>query len=227
MNFDDNFRRIGSANVEPMKAMLAEIGDAQWQSKTTRQQLYEAHRAAQTVLLVHDKHYRHSEPTRQPALKAFGPVIRPVLGITADFFDKSQKGLELTRKHGIAYFIRASFLRLLPGAAIAEHRDLEFSQAHSHRVHVPVITNDQVWFTVGGETLNIPEGEIYEINNRRPHSVRNEGDEPRVHLVLDYVIKGEMCCCGERLHPDEPCTPEACHDTATGLVPCTCMPEKT
>jgi len=225
MNFDDNFRRIGSANVEPMKAMLAEFENEQWESEAARQQLYEAHREAQAVLLVHDRHYRHTEPNRQPAIKVFGPIIRPVLGITADFFDKSPKGLELTRQYGIAYFIRASFLRLLPGASIAEHRDMNFSQAHAHRVHVPIITNDQVWFTVGGETLNIPEGEIYEINNRRLHSVRNEGDEPRVHLVLDYVLKGEKCCCGEKRHPEEPCTPEACHDTDTGLIPCTCLPE--
>ena len=33
------------------------------------------------------------------------------------------------------------------------------------------------------------------------------------HLILDYVLKGEKCCCGEKRHPDQPCTPEACLDT--------------
>ena len=222
MNFDDNFRRVGSANIEPIKAMLGEVTAEQWENREARQQLYEDHRAAKAVLLGHDGDFRHIDPTRHPALELFLPVIRPALGVTADHYDQSPKGMELTRKFGLGYFIRANFLRLMPGEAIAEHRDMNFSLAHAHRVHVPIITNDRVAFTVAGETLNIPEGEIYEINNRRPHSVRNEGDEPRVHLVLDYVLKGEKCCCGEKHHPDEPCTPEACHDTVTGRVACTC-----
>ena len=66
---------------------------------------------------------------------------------------------------------------------------------------------------------------IYEINNRRLHSVHNAGDAARVHLILDYVLKGEKCCCGEKHHPDQPCMPEACMDTDHGRIPCTCHTE--
>jgi hypothetical protein len=88
------------------------------------------------------------------------------------------------------------------------------------------MTNAQVKFSVGRETLHIPEGEIFEINNRRLNRLRNEGDEPCVHLVLDYVLKGEQCCCGEKFHPEEECTPESCADTDGGRLPCTCFPER-
>jgi len=223
LNFDDNFRRIGGANVEPIKALIAEFESERWENEAIRQQRYEAHRDTQSILLVHDSDFRHSNPTRHPALQIFEPVIRPVLAIAADFYDESTKGRVLTEKFGSGYFIRAHLARLLPRATIAEHRDMNFSFTHSHRVHVPIITNDQVQITVGGETLGIPDGEIYEINNRRAHSVCNAGDEPRVHLILDYVLKGEMCCCGEKRHPGDPCTPEACLDTVTGLIACDCQ----
>ncbi len=226
MNFDDNFRRIGGANIEPIKALVASLAEADWESLSVRQQRYEVHRDTQTIPLVHDYDFRHTNPTRHPALETFGVVIRPILAITADFYDASQKGRELSKKYGVGYFIRANLVRLRPGGEIAEHRDQNFSLTHAHRVHVPIITNDRVWFMVGSETLNIPEGEIYEINNRRMHSVGNEGDEPRVHLILDYVLKGEKCCCGEKLRPDEPCTPEACLETDRGKVPCDCLPER-
>lgn len=219
MNFDDNFRRIGSANIEPIKALIAELDSERWQYEAH----YKAHCDTQSILLVHDSDFRHTNPTRHPALQIFGSVIRPILAIAADFYDESTKGRVLTEKFGTGYFIRANLARLLPGATIAEHRDMNFSFTHSHRVHVPIITNDQVRMTVGGEILNVPEGEIYEINNRRVHSVCNSGDEPRVHLVLDYVLKGEMCCCGEKRHPRQPCTPEVCLDTVTGQIPCTCQ----
>ena len=205
--------------------MINELQPEQWESEAIRQQRYEAHRDTRTIPLVHDYDFRHTQPTRHPALQMFEPVIRPVLGVTADFFDQSPEGKELTEKHGLGYFIRCNLVQLLPGGTIGEHRDMNFSLAHAHRVHVPIITNDQVWFMVGSETLNIPEGEIYEINNRRPHSVRNGGDESRVHLIMDYVIKGEMCCCGKKLHPGTPCTPRACEDTDRCRIPCTCFPE--
>jgi hypothetical protein len=227
MNFDDNFRRIGGANVEPIRALVASLEEADWDSQSVRQQRYEVHRDTQTIPLVHDYDFRHTNPTRHPALETFGPVIRPILAITADFFDTSEKGLELTKKYGVGYFIRANLVRLAADGAIDEHRDGNFSLTHAHRVHVPIITNDRVLFNVGQETLCLPEGEIYEINNRRLHSVHNGGDAARIHLILDYVLKGEKCCCGEKLHPDQPCSREACMDTDHGHVPCTCHPEST
>ena len=223
MNFDDNFRRIGSTNVEPAKALIKKLDPDAWENEEIRQQRYEAHRDTRTIPLVHDYDFRHSQPTRHPALQIFEPTIRPALGMTADFYDKSEKGKQLTEKNGLGYFIRCNLVLLKAGGAITEHRDMNFSLTHAHRVHVPIITNDQVWFTVGGETLNIPEGEIYEINNRRPHAVRNDGDEDRVHLIMDYVLKGEMCCCGEKLHPDTPCSPSACIETDLWRTPCTCF----
>ena len=213
MNFDDNFRRIGNANIDAIKAIVAEIESQQWEADTDFDMQY--------VFLVHDRDLRHTEPTRRPALNTFEPVLRPILDITADFFDKSPQGQILTKENGVGYFIRAYLARLLPGETIAEHRDLGFSYAHSHNVHVPIVMNERVQITVGGETLTIPEGEIYEINNRRPHAITNAGEDPHIHLSLDYVLKGEMCCCGEKLHHGEPCTPEACFGTDTGEVSCT------
>ena len=158
MNFDDNFRRIGSANIEHVKALAATLTDEDWTQESVRQQRYEVHKDTQSIPLVHDDDFRHTEPTQHPALQTFAPVIRPILAITADFFDSSEKGRALTEKHGIGYFIRANLVRLAPGGTIDEHRDGNFSLTHSHRVHVPIITNDRVLFKVGRETLSIPEG---------------------------------------------------------------------
>lgn len=225
MNIDDNFRYVGNANIEPMKALVSELTSDEWESEEPWSQGNEAYRDTQAIPLVYDEDFRHTDPTKRPALQIFEPVMRPLLAVTADFYDESSQGRELTKKFGTGYFIRASLVRLLPSRTISEHRDMNFSLAHAHRVHVLIVTNDQARFTVGGETLGIPEGEIYEINNRRAHAVRNEGDEPCVHLILDYVLKGEQCCCGEKRHPDAPCTPAACLDTVTGRIPCTCLPE--
>jgi aspartyl/asparaginyl beta-hydroxylase (cupin superfamily) len=55
-----------------------------------------------------------------------------------------------------------------------------------NRTHIPIKTNDNVLFTVAGETINMKEGEIWEFNNQKYHSVHNNGDEDRWHLIIDY-----------------------------------------
>jgi hypothetical protein len=92
-------------------------------------------------------------------------------------------------------------------------------------VHFPIVTNDKVLFTVGSQTVNMQEGMLYEINNRRKHSVANRGDADRIHLIIDFVLPGEQCCCGARLHPYTLCSPQACRDTDQMKIPCVCHPE--
>jgi aspartyl/asparaginyl beta-hydroxylase (cupin superfamily) len=116
-------------------------------------------------------------------------------------------------------------VQLRAGGVIAPHRDNNFSLTHSHRIHLPVITNEHVLFTVGDDTMNLPAGGMYEINNRRTHSVENLSDEARVHVILDFVLPGEKCCCGRKLHPQTLCSPQACAPTDRLQIPCNCFPE--
>ena len=224
MNFSGNFAHIGSIDIAALKQHVLELPEQQWLGEAFRQQRYEVHRDTQTIPLVFDPDFRHTHPTRLPALQEIEPFIRPSLKMVADHFDDSPKGWELFDEHGMGYFVRANLVRLKAGGEITEHTDNNFSLVHSHRVHVPIITNDRVSFTVGGETLNMKEGELYEINNRRMHSVTNAGSADRVHLILDYVIPGEKCCCGEKLHPQTACNSQACEKTDHLQIECVCYP---
>lgn len=225
MNFPGNFVHIATVDVAELKQRVLGVPEEQWRTEAFRQQRYEVHRETQTISLVFDPDFRHTHPTKLPALQQFASLLRPVLERTADHFDESPKGKALMEQFGIGYFVRANLVRLRPGGSIAPHKDNNFSLAHSHRIHVPLLTNVAVTFTVGDETVHMPEGEIYEINNRRLHSVSNLGSEDRVHLIMDYVLPGERCCCGEKLRPQAMCNPQACRDTDIFRIPCNCHPE--
>ena len=57
------------------------------------------------------------------------------------------------------------------------------------RIHIPITTNDMCNFIVGDETIQMKQGEIWEINNAyKLHSVNNDGDTDRIHLLIDYKI---------------------------------------
>jgi hypothetical protein len=225
MNFPGNFFHIGNLDLAELKKPVLKLTEEQWNSFSLRQMRYEVHQQTQTIGLVYDPDFRHSHPTRLPALETFESELRPAFWMVADHFEDTNASQRLIRERGRGYFVRVSLVRLKAGCNIAAHQDNNFSLTHSHRIHLPVVTNEAVWFTVGGETINMREGELYEINNRRMHTVSNNGSTDRVHLILDFVLPGEKCCCGAKHHPDSVCSPQACLETDIQRIPCTCYPE--
>jgi hypothetical protein len=224
LNFDGNFRLIGRADVSKIKALVNQLTPQHWVADQSRQQRYNVHKDTQSIGLVYDLDFRHMNPTRHPALQMFGPAITPILDIIANHYDNTPIGKSMTAKYGQGYCIRANLVRLNPMGEIDPHQDKNFSLAHSHRLHIPIITNANVKFTVGNETRCLQEGDIVEINNRREHSVKNESGAERVHLIFDWVIPGEPCCCAVSKHQEEMCNPTLCEETDLMREPCECYP---
>lgn len=81
------------------------------------------------------------------------------------------------------------FLKLAPGAVIREHRDFGLRLEDGEiRIHIPVRTNPDVEFILGGKTLNLLPGEPWYLNLDLPHQLANRGSSERVHLVLDFAV---------------------------------------
>lgn len=223
MNFDGNFRRVGDVNIDAAKAYASKLSEESWFQDVSDVRDAEDEEGSQVIYLVHDDGLRHDQPTRRPALEVFGAVIRPILAVIADHYDSSPEGQRLTQKNGAGYFVRARLLRVRAGASLQAGEDVVFSETHAHRIHLPVIAEEPLGFSIDKETLSIPEGEIFEINNRRKSVIENNSSNACVHLVLDYVLKGEMCCCGKTHHPQEPCGPESCYATDRDPGRCDCF----
>jgi tetratricopeptide (TPR) repeat protein len=81
--------------------------------------------------------------------------------------------------------------KLLAGGSIPKHTDSGYSLLNCHRVHIPLITNNDVTFSVGDEQINMQAGEFWEINNSVTHGVENKGGEDRVHLIVDWMPNRE------------------------------------
>jgi hypothetical protein len=87
---------------------------------------------------------------------------------------------------------RSRLMGLGPGAQVPPHVDCHYYWRTHLRIHIPVITNDQVLFTCGEETVNMKPGECWVFDSFRRHEVHNNGSTKRVHLVLDTV--GAAAC---------------------------------
>jgi Aspartyl/Asparaginyl beta-hydroxylase len=81
------------------------------------------------------------------------------------------------------------FYYLSPGAVIHPHRDLTGASSNARiRFHVPVITNDKVFFEVSKKRVLMSPGEIWCLDTSYLHSVANRSDETRVHIVIECDI---------------------------------------
>jgi hypothetical protein len=73
---------------------------------------------------------------------------------------------------------------VMPGHSIEPHIDRQ-PPNWVCRVHVPLTTNDQSQFIVGGAAHRMRVGMAYRVNTTVEHSVTNDGDTPRVHFMFD------------------------------------------
>jgi len=85
------------------------------------------------------------------------------------------------------------FYYLDPGAVLHPHRDLTGASMNNRiRFHVPVITNPGVEFIVNNEKIKMAPGDLWCLDTSYVHSVRNDGDETRVHIIVECNINAEI-----------------------------------
>jgi len=83
--------------------------------------------------------------------------------------------------------VKAMFAKLLPDRSIPRHVDLSPTLQLAHRYHWVISSDQSVQFTINGESKHWPNGDIFELNNVLPHSVRNPSDTERIHFIMDIM----------------------------------------
>ncbi len=71
---------------------------------------------------------------------------------------------------------------------IAPHADGPVFDLHNgniYRLHIPIITGENVTFEISGKSYHLEEGNLYYTNVAKTHAVYNEGSFDRIHLIID------------------------------------------
>ena len=175
MNFDGNFQSHGHWDHAPFLEQLLALPAQEWFDNTPAAAVRgRTHAHTETLPLLFDADYRHQNGTRSNHFATFEPHLLPLLEKFTGIF-------------GGGYPVRIIVPRLFPRATITPHADGGHSLPFVHRIHLPLTTNPQVDFSVGGESRHLCPGEIWEINNTRIHSVKNRGMTVRMHLIVDWT----------------------------------------
>jgi len=80
---------------------------------------------------------------------------------------------------------RSRFMRLQPGAVVPPHCDINYHWINRTRIHIPVITHPDVQFICDGQQVHMAAGDAWIFDNWRQHTVQNNSNITRIHLVAD------------------------------------------
>jgi hypothetical protein len=90
---------------------------------------------------------------------------------------------------------RLNFVRLamFSDSVIVPHRDyieladLPEASRHEHRVHLPLVTHDECYFSDGAQVYRMRAGEVWFLDAAQVHAAASFVKEPRIHLIFDMV----------------------------------------
>lgn len=106
-----------------------------------------------------------------PAWFGFGKISEPIVSHLITWFP------------GCTPFQRMLSV-VMPGHDIEPHIDQQ-APYWLCRVHVPLTSNEQSRFIVGGLHHHLEIGRAYRVNTLAMHSVENNGATPRTHFMFD------------------------------------------
>lgn len=170
-----NFKHYGSIDVGPFLSAIDNISPEDWNKYTFRQDLFPMHSRTITIPVLYDVDYRMGISKKSSFYDIFEESIDHASKVISELTDCECK------------IIRFIVTNLPATTTVDTHKDTAVSFTIYNRVHIPIVTNDKVLFTVDNETINMPVGEMYEINNGdKLHGVVNSSDEDRLHIILDW-----------------------------------------
>lgn len=176
MKLDIRVRTLGSVDHLPLKEAVRNVAAETWLEDELRQKAYEVHKQTQSIILLFAEGWPRIKVVPRSGWQYFSSQAEPLMNQIIDaHYPKGGK------------IIRAMVAKLIAGGVIEEHMDHHPSFAIAHRIHVPLITNDKVEFTIDGDMFHLSEGVAYEVSNLDYHAVANRSAEDRVHFIFDYV----------------------------------------
>jgi len=175
-NEEFNFKLHKTFDISEIENKVR-LFNSEWFIDTSRQDMYWPHTSTNTYFLIEHSNDWQYEDKYMPESRYLDIELWEIVKPIVNYLESIIGG-----KMGKVVLIN------LPGnKEILQHQDSGDYLDIVRRFHIPIITNKNVYFQVGDEVKNMKAGECWEINNSKPHSVKNEGVENRVHLLIDVM----------------------------------------
>ena len=145
---------IGQCSIDNIKNEVLNFS-YQWEINESRQKTYKTHKDTKVYQLRDSSYYwNKGNPIEFKDINFF------INNKSKEELLKIYKNIENLYNGTV---IRSELVNMLANTKIKKHVDSGDSLYLGRRVHIPIITNKNVFFTVLNDTINMKEGYIYSI----------------------------------------------------------------
>lgn len=185
-NFSDNqktevngfdVKEIFEYDISKIKEIILSLPEEDWFKFEVRNESYKEHSHTHAICL-------YSDPDEDDVVYAEQIKNEEMLTLFSDELKKLHEKYSTIYKKGT--FSRILFTRMNEDSKIPTHCDNGKHLRYCRRTHIPIVTNSEVDFCVDGKVFNLEENKSYEFDNTRMHSVYNNSNQKRVHLIIDW-----------------------------------------
>lgn len=196
----ENIRNLGEVNTAEIISLLRDLGQEDWDQeidfKTNYNKKKDLNSALQQVqhitLRFSNKRKEEIEYIQLPSWKSWQSVLLPVMESATAFYGY---------KNG--FYPKVMFAKIPAKGFIPPHIDGGTRGYAPHKIHVPLVTNQDCYFFIEDHKFHLKPGVAYEVNNGKQHGVVNAGTTDRIHLIFEYLdmdiqskeVRNQMRCC--------------------------------
>jgi hypothetical protein len=177
-NLEFDFKFYKKFDVSDLKSEMLNIDDTFWKMDRTRQKKYTLH--------------KDTECLSNTFFPLFYDDTLPIVVYKKNFLPKSiqKKTDEIITELENEFngkVLNSNYVKLFSGGIIPRHiDDIKYFQ-RVKRFQICIDSNPQVYFNIGQTQIVFEEGDCYQINNTKFHSVHNKGQTDRINLIVDIM----------------------------------------
>jgi hypothetical protein len=168
MDIGTEIKFLFDFDVSDIKTNVSGLNQADWEFNQMRQKTFvRDHGKTESIILI------------------WGGMNQKV-STTNQLIDSVNVAAEHIKKYygNNARIMTLMLAKLYARCNIPEHSDAGML-TNIHRCHLPIITNKDCDFYINKKKFNFEEGKVVEFNNVMQHSVVNNSDVDRIHLICD------------------------------------------
>ena len=167
MQLENEFYKLPlSFDIEQLKREVLQFDESDW---APHHEHFEGNSAIPLISVGGEYNNEFKGEMKQtPALEA-SPYIQQVIASFGEVIGRSR------------------LMRLAPGSEVPLHCDINYHWHKRVRIHIPIVTEENVIFHCGEKKVHMAAGECWIFDSWKHHKVINNSDCFRVHLVIDII----------------------------------------
>jgi len=193
LNKTENIHEINFLDITELQIKVSQLIEEDWDTKEDFEVNYNKAKDSKKGALNSTQHiiFRFTNKQSMPFQYVecskwdnWKSTLLPIMNKATEYFNYKNR-----------YYPKVMLANLPPKKIIRPHIDGNKIGYVPHKIHVPIQTNESAFFFLKTKQFHFKKGVAYEVNNGKKHSVVNNGNTNRIHLIfecIDYDIQTEM-----------------------------------